>query len=132
LSLGELQERFAELQARWVLWVLSHPGWKLRQGEGRILPRGADGKTGRRALDLKTGLMVRVEDRVHLVNGAHPNGLGTDWQLFVDGAYITRSDHPAWQACGAYWKSLDGRARWGGDFTPADGNHISLEYNGRA
>ena len=34
---------------------------------------------------------------------------------------------------GAFWKSLDYRNRWGGDFLPprVDGNHFSMSYLGR-
>ena len=134
MTLGEKQELFVELQARWVLWVLSHPGWKLRQGEGRILQLGPDGKSGRRAR-LVTGVKrdgtpllsaapVRVKDLVHMDGGTHYDGISTDWQLFVDGVYITRSDHPAWIECGREWKSMHGDCCWGGVFD--DGNHISL------
>lgn len=133
LSLGELQELFVSLESRWVAWVLSHPGWKLRHGEGRILPYGPDGKSGRVAREIGTNRVVQVMDLVHKENGAHAHGIGADWQLFVDGKYITRSDDPAWLACGEYWTSLHGLCRWGGDFRPiADGNHISLFYRGVA
>jgi hypothetical protein len=126
-QLGELQEKFAVLEAEWVLWVTSHPGWKLRHGEGRILVLGADGK-GRPALDLKTGNVIRVKDLVHLASGSHPKGLAGDWQLFVDGVYITQSDHPIWIECGTNWESRDPLCRWGGRWN--DGNHISVEHGG--
>jgi hypothetical protein len=128
MTLGEKQELFAELQAEWVLWVTAHKGWKLREGEGRILILGADGKTGRRARIVGTDKIVFVQDLVHLPNGAHPNGLGKDWQLFVDGEYITSGDHPVWQEIGPRWESMNTLCRWGGRFR--DGNHISLEHGG--
>jgi len=128
LTLGEKQELFAELEAEWVLWVRAHPGWKLRHGEGRILTLGADGKSGRPARDLHTGRLVRVQDLVHLPTGAHANGIGGDWQLFVNRVHITTSDHPAWIECGENWESRHPLCRWGGRFE--DGNHISLEHGG--
>lgn len=138
MSLGAKQELFAGLEAQWVLWVISHPGWKLRQGEGRILQLGADGKRGRRArlvVGKKPdgspvyGRLVRVRDLVHMDGGTHYAGVSKDWQLFVDGVHITRSDHHVWIECGTNWKGRHDLCRWGGDF--GDGNHISLEHDGR-
>lgn len=127
MDLGSRQELFSELEARWVLWVLSHPGWKLRKGEGRILQLGPDGHMGRRALVIsEPGKIVWVKDLVHKDGGTHYVGLACDWQLFVDGYYVTNSGHPAWVACGEHWESLHGLARWGGRFGSPDGNHISL------
>lgn len=127
MTLGEKQELFQELSSRWKLWVIDHPGWKLRAGEGRILPLGAAGK-GRRARDLKTGKIVRVRDLVHKENGNHYKGLAEDPQLFVDGNYITDGDHPAWKEAGARWQAMHELCRWGGDW--GDANHISLEHEG--
>lgn len=126
-SLGSLQELFVKLEAEWVLWVLSHPGWTLRHGEGRILQMGPDGK-GRKVKHALTGLPLRVKDAVHMDKSAHYNGLAADWNLFVDGVWISNGDHPAWKACGAYWLSLHGLARHGGEW--GDANHISVEYGG--
>lgn len=140
MKLGAKQELFQRLKAEWSSWVFSHPGWALRAGEGRILPLGADGKTGRKAKlvvgqtpggEPIFGAIVRVRDLVHKEDGLHYLGLAEDPQLFVDGVHITTSSHPAWQAAGANWKSRHPLCRWGGDFTPKDGNHISIEHNGQ-
>lgn len=134
MTQGEAQELFAELEARWVLWVLNHPGWKLRHGEGRILQLGPDPKNnpGRLAKEVATGKRVRVKDLVHLDGGVHYLGTGADWQLFVDGHWITDSDHPAWVAAGEHWEQMHPDCRWGGRFTRRDGNHISVTFNGMA
>lgn len=133
VELGAKQELFAELEARWVLWVLSKPGHKLRQGEGKILQVGADGHTGRRALVLsEPGRIVFVKDLLHKDGGTHYVGLAKDWQLFLYGQHITNSGHPSWVEAGEKWESLHGMCRWGGRFSPADGNHISIEWNGMA
>jgi len=138
VTLGQKQELFARLEAEWVLWVLTHPGWALRRGEGRILQLGADGKRGRRARlvigQTKDGRptyggIVRVRDLVHMDGGNHYAGLACDWQLFVDGQHVTTGEHPAWVACGENWESRHALCRWGGRF--ADGNHISLEHDGK-
>lgn len=131
MTLGEKQQLFVELEAQWVGWVLSHPGWKLRHGEGRILQKGADDK-GRKAQDAFSGKIVKVIDLVHLTGGAHYNGVGADWLLFVNGNHVTQSDDPAWIACGEHWEGLHELCRWGGRFEAPrqDGNHISLEHQG--
>lgn len=127
MTLGELQERFVELEAEWVLWVLSHPGWKLRKGESRILQAGPDGK-GRKAKHVLTGISVRVIDAVHMPNSLHYKGLASDWNLFIDGQWISDGSHPAWKALGEHWESLDGLCSWGGRF--GDSNHFSITYLG--
>lgn len=138
MTLGEKQQYFVALEARWVLWCLEQPGWTLRHGEGRILQLGPDGTTGRRARllmpqgNLVKGTIVKVKDLVHLSEGAHYMGTGADWQLFVDGEWISATDHPAWQQAGAKWRAMDPLCRWGGDFTKPDGNHISLEHDGKS
>jgi hypothetical protein len=130
MTLGEKQELFAELEAKWVLWVLSHPGWRLRHGEGRILPLGPDGKSGRKAETVSGKTNVRVEDLVHKRGGLHYQGLAADWELFVNGDHVISSDHPAWLVCGEKWESMHELCRWGGRFTPSDGNHLSITHGG--
>lgn len=58
----------------------------------------------------------------------HKVRLAVDFNLFVDGEYITDGEHPAYQELGAYWKSLNEWCEWGGDFN--DANHFSFEHNG--
>lgn len=127
VDLGERQELFAELEANWVQWMLSHPGWKLRRGEGRVLQRGADGHMGRRAMVIsEPGRVVFVKDLVHLDGGTHYQGLACDWQLFVDGVHVTQGGHPAWREAGEKWCSMHTLCRWGGHFSDVDANHISI------
>jgi hypothetical protein len=58
-------------------------------------------------------------------NSLHCDGLAVDLNLYKDGVWKTQTSDFAW--LGAYWKSLDPRNRWGGDFTTRpDGNHFSL------
>jgi len=61
----------------------------------------------------------------------HPLRLAIDLHLFRNGVFLTRSeDH---EPLGHYWKTLHMDARWGGDFRPkVDGNHYSLDWEGRA
>ena len=58
----------------------------------------------------------------------HPLRLAIDLNLFKNGEYLsTTEDH---RELGEYWESLHELCRWGGRFN--DGNHYSLEYEGRA
>jgi hypothetical protein len=61
----------------------------------------------------------------HKVGSCHFDRLAIDLNLFKDGKYLTATkDH---EPLGVYWESLGGM--WGGRF--GDGNHYSLEHNGR-
>lgn len=63
-------------------------------------------------------------------NSVHKIRLAVDFNLFIDGQYITDSE--AYRELGDYWKTLDDLARWGGDFSKPDGNHFSFTYWGAA
>lgn len=55
----------------------------------------------------------------------HKRRLAVDFNLFKDGIYLNKTkDH---EPLGEYWESIGGS--WGGRFD--DGNHYSLEYQGR-
>ena len=61
----------------------------------------------------------------HTGNSLHYIRLAADFNLFKDGKYLTETvDH---QELGEFWESIGGS--WGGRF--GDGNHYSLEHNGR-
>lgn len=60
----------------------------------------------------------------------HPDRLAVDLLLFRDGEYLRRTEDYA--PLGKFWKALDCRCRWGGDFKKRpDGNHYSFVWNGR-
>lgn len=60
----------------------------------------------------------------------HLDGLALDINLFKDGVYL--ADTSSHLMFGQFWKSLWPDCRWGGDFKPrADGNHYSIEHEGR-
>jgi len=85
-------------------------------------------------------LRFQKEHMNHKVNSLHFIGLAKDFDLFVDGNYIAKSDAPEWIDLGNYWKSLskdDMINCWGGDFDFNkdgvkfdDGNHFSITYGG--
>ena len=75
------------------------------------------------------GYKIRMGDVLakdgHKPNSNHYIKLAADLNLFKDGKYLTRTeDHLQF---GEYWESIGGS--WGGRFN--DGNHYSLEWQGR-
>jgi hypothetical protein len=70
-------------------------------------------------------------------NSLHCDKLAIDLLLFArahpgaDLIYLDTTE--SYAILGSYWKSLDSRCRWGGDFASRpDGNHFSLTPDGRA
>ena len=61
----------------------------------------------------------------HMPNSLHYSRLAIDLNLFRDGKYLTSTK--AHKPLGEHWESLGGA--WGGRF--GDGNHYSLEHEGR-
>lgn len=62
---------------------------------------------------------------IGIKDSVHGDRLAVDFNLFIDGVYQTKTE--AYRLLGEYWESLGGA--WGGRFK--DGNHFSLEHNGR-
>lgn len=56
----------------------------------------------------------------------HKQRLAVDFNLFVNGEWISDGNSEHWLVLGEYWESLAGT--WGGRFN--DANHFSLEHNG--
>ena len=114
MTLREKQSAFAYQLARLIQWIYDQ-GWQLTLSEGFVGDTdAADGDY----------------DGPHKQGGLHYKRLAQDLNLFVDGQWIVRGDHPAWQAIGKRWKQMDSLARWGGDFN--DANHFSFAHEGRA
>ena len=62
-------------------------------------------------------------------NSLHTVRLAIDLNLFRDGKYLTTT--AAHRPLGEYWESLAPDCCWGGRFKRNDGNHYSIEYQGR-
>jgi hypothetical protein len=63
------------------------------------------------------------------LNSVHGLRLAIDLNLFKDGVWLQKSeDH---EPFGIYWEGLHQLCRWGGRFKRRDGNHYSLEHEGR-
>lgn len=103
----------------------------------RLLPRLID-----RAIALSYGCTINEVLRdpkvaqwnaaqgMGISNSLHLVGLAVDLNLFMpDGTYI--KNEVGHTALGAYWKALDPRCAWGGDFTKRDWNHYAITYEGR-
>lgn len=61
----------------------------------------------------------------HMKNSLHGQRLAIDLNLFKEGKWLNKTeDH---KALGEYWEAIGGS--WGGRFK--DGNHYSLEHEGR-
>jgi hypothetical protein len=106
---SDLQWQFVQCQGLFIQYALMK-GYKLTEGRGAV------------------SVAANAADGGH-ENSCHLHRLAKDWNLFVDGKYIT-GDHPAWHDLGSYWRSLHPLARWGGDFSNKDYNHISFEWQG--
>lgn len=65
----------------------------------------------------------------HMRDSLHYIRLAQDLNLFKDGVYLTKSEDYA--RLGEAWKALGSLNRWGGDFKNRDGNHFSMEWEGR-
>lgn len=58
-------------------------------------------------------------------NSCHKIRLAIDLNLFRDGKYLTATED--YRVLGEFWESIGGT--WGGRFS--DGNHFSIEHDGR-
>lgn len=67
-----------------------------------------------------------VKKSYSLASSNHKQRLAVDFNLFVNGEYISDGNHSAYIDLGQYWESIGGT--WGGRF--GDANHFSLEHNG--
>lgn len=112
-SLLEKQLLFTQNVAKLIEWAYAN-GYGLTFGEAWRTPEQA-------ALNAKR--------RTGIAGSLHQTRLAVDFNLFKDGVFLTAT--AAHKPLGDYWKSLDPMNRWGGDFTRPDGNHYSMEHEGR-
>lgn len=81
----------------------------------------------KKMLDSEYGPMLGKDGLKHMPNSLHYEGLAQDVDLTKDGFYLAETnDH---RQFGEYWESLDKDCLWGGRW--GDGNHYSVEYQGR-
>lgn len=110
MSLGAKQRRFTLMIAE-LIQKAYEMGYELTLGDAFRDPRvhGAVGE----------------KESYSSSNSLHKSRLALDLNLFKDGVYLTSTeDH---EPLGLIWEAMGGA--WGGRFK--DGNHYSLEHNGR-
>ena len=109
MTLGQKQRKFSKMLAELILWAYEH-GYEITIGE---VFRTAE----QAAINASKGTGIK--------NSLHTLCLAADLNLFKDGMYLTKTeDHTE---LGLQWESMGGS--WGGRFN--DGNHYSLEHEGR-
>ena len=114
MTLSEKQQLHTRLQAKLDAWLWEN-GYEVTDGDAFRDPR-VHGKVG------------EAKGYGHR-SSCHKLRLARDRNLFKGGKYLSSTeDH---RAAGAYWKSLHPLCRWGGDFPTPDGNHYSLEHEGK-
>ncbi len=113
MTLGQKQRLFTKLIAELITWAYDN-GYELTVGDFYRDSR-AFGAMGKKKLYSAS-------------NSNHKIRLAGDLNLFIDGKYMTKTtDHTP---IGEKWESMHELCRWGGRFS--DGNHYSIEHNGRS
>lgn len=110
MRLSEKQRKFTRMIADLIEFAYNN-GYELTFGDAYRDPR-RHGKHG-----VKRGYSAAYSN--------HKLRLAVDFNLFKNGRYLTSTeDH---RPLGEFWESIGGS--WGGRFN--DGNHYSLEHQGR-
>ncbi len=110
MTLGQKQRKFTRMIAQLIEYAYAN-GYELSFGDAYRDPR-LHGDVG-------------VKKSYSSANSLHKSRLAVDFNLFKNGQYLTTSE--AHKPLGEYWESIGGT--WGGRFN--DGNHYSLEHQGR-
>lgn len=109
-TLGQKQRRFTRMVGLLIEYAYQD-GYELTFGDAYRDPR-VHGDVG-------------VKKSYSSANSVHKSRLAVDFNLFKDGQFLTTTE--AHRPLGEYWESMGGT--WGGRFN--DGNHYSLEHQGR-
>ena len=110
MTLGQKQRKFTRMIAQLIEYAYAN-GYELTFGDAYRDPR-LHGEVG-------------VKKSYSSANSLHKSRLAVDFNLFKNGQYLTTTE--AHRPLGEYWESIGGT--WGGRFN--DGNHYSLEHQGR-
>lgn len=110
MTLGQKQRKFTRMIAQLIEYAYAN-GYELTFGDAYRDPR-LHGDVG-------------VKKSYSSANSLHKSRLAVDFNLFKNGQYLTTTE--AHRPIGEYWESIGGA--WGGRFN--DGNHYSLEHQGR-
>lgn len=112
MTLGQKQRHFTRMIGLLIEYAYTN-GYELTFGDAYRDPR-LHGDVG-------------VKKSYSSANSLHKSRLAVDFNLFKDGKYLTTTE--AHKPLGEYWESIGGA--WGGRFSNPDGNHYSLEHQGR-
>ncbi len=115
MKLGHKQELFSRLVFTMLIPFIYSRGFQIRMGDS-FRDERVHGKYGE-----KVGYSSSLSN--------HKLKLATDLNLTLDGVYQTSTEDHA--EIGEYWIGLHDLCRWGGSNGNKDGNHYSLEHNGR-
>ncbi|MDH4132919.1 MAG: M15 family metallopeptidase [Gemmatimonadota bacterium] len=113
MTLREKRELFT-----WFLSLLIEQAWK--RGFTATI-----GEVYRSAAEAKR----LAETGAGIVKSLHTEGLAVDLNLYRSGKYLTRTED--YLVLGEWWEAQHPLCRWGGRFTKPDGNHFSVEHDGR-
>lgn len=108
MSVGNDQRIFTLLSAKLVIWAYQN-GYELTDGDA-YRDKRVHGEWGE-----KKGYGHP--------ESFHKKRLAKDYNLFIDGVWQIETED--FKEMGEYWKSLDPKCSWGGDFPSPDGNHFS-------
>lgn len=120
LSQREMRCLFTRLICQLGVWIFEQPGMEVAFNE--VVRTEAQAK-------------VNAASGAGISRSLHLDGLACDFNLYINGQY--QSDSLAHQRIGDKWRSMHPLCRWGGDFRDSsgrpkpDGNHYSLEWQGR-
>lgn len=112
MTLGQKQRKFVRMIGQLIEFAYAN-GYELTFGDAYRDPR-VHGEVG-------------AKKSYSSASSNHKVRLAVDFNLFKDGKFLTSSeDH---KPLGEFWESIGGA--WGGRFSQPDGNHYSLEHEGR-
>lgn len=111
MTLSQQQRLFTQLVGQLIERAYAM-GYELTFGEAHRTQEQA-------ALNARKGKGIR--------NSLHCDRLAVDLNLFINGKYV--SDGDKHRPLGEWWEERHPLCRWGGRFH--DGNHYSMEYQGR-
>ncbi len=114
MTLGQKQRKFTRMIAQLIEYAYAN-GYELTFGDAYRDPR-LHGDIG-------------VKKSYSSASSLHKSRLAVDFNLFKGGQYLTTTE--AHRPLGEFWKSLHPDCCWGGDFSSPDGNHYSMEWQGR-
>ncbi len=113
MRLSQKQQKFAEMVGLLLHRVSIMPGYSVALGEAFRPPEM---------------VAIYVERGTGSRTSLHGDKLAIDLPLWIDGVYQEETE--AYRPLGEFWESIGGS--WGGRFrSRPDGNHFSLEHEGR-